>query len=217
MNIDLEFILVYAILIPGIVALFRLKQINRIYYPFICLIWMGIVNEIISYITGTVYQNNAVNNNIYSLCEALIILILFKRWHLFDKRPAFFTVLFCLLILMWFVENFVLQRITDFNSYFTIAASFLTVLMSITLVNQILVSEKRHLARNPTFIICICFILFYSYSAAIEIFWKYEQAEDLELGNNIFNVLIYLNLLIYTIYTYAILCMRRQLRFTMPS
>lgn len=103
----------------------------------------------------------------------------------------------------------------EFNSYFTIAYTFLIVVLSINMLNKMLISEKTLLIKNPKFLILIGFIAFYSYCCVTEIFWKYSFAHHVEMSKQFFRVVSYLNAFNNLLYTYAILCMRRKLRFTM--
>lgn len=210
-------VLVYTIFIPAVIALIRLRSINVIYYPFIILLWTGSANEVISYFTAKYFRNSAPNTNIYGLLEVLIILWQFKRWNRVDQYKKIITFPAVLLCISWIIENFATDSFLNYNEYFPILGSVFIVILSIVNINKILARDRKGLLKNPVFIICICFIIFYAYDASIEILWRYGLKVNDELSVEIYNLLIYINLLVYIFYSYAILCMRRKLPFTMLS
>ena len=208
-------VLACTIFIPALVGLIRLRKINVMYYPFILLLWIGGVNEVISYFTAKYFQNTAPNTNIYGLLETLLILWQFKRWEGFGRLPKLFPLLVLFVSALWVVENFITDSFYNFNSYFTVSSAVIIVFASIIMVNKILINERKGLLKNPIFIICICFIVSYAYGGIIEILWDYGVQVNDALSINIYNILIFINLFVYIVYSYAILCMRKKLRFTM--
>lgn len=217
MNYYLNYLITLTIIIPAVVGLIRLNKINRIYWPLVLLLWTGVANEITSYFTGKYLGTNAVNSNIYCILESYIIIYLFYRLGLFERDKIFPACLAAAFTGIWVWENFIFQSFSEFNSYFTICSSFCTVIMAILMLNKLLSREKKNLWTNPLFIICIGFIMFYSYSGVLEVFWQYSFRIKKVVGNNIYKLLNYVNFLNNILYTYAILCMRRKLRFTMQS
>lgn len=210
-------VLACTIFIPALLALIRLPRINGIYYPFIIFLWIGSANEVVSYFTGKYYHNSATNTNIYGLLEVLIILWQFKKWRSFDKYKSIFYSLIALSVIAWFIENFITDSILNYNEYFPDVEAVIIVVLSVIRLNTTLKTERKGLYKNPVFIICICFILFYAYDAIVEILWRYGIGVNNDLGARIYNLIIYINLLVYIFYSYAILCMRRKLPFTMLS
>src|SRR5678810_319796 len=65
-------ILSFSILIAGIIGVLRFAQIRDIYRPFIYLIWIGCITEIVSSYFAYVYHNNLAVGAIYRLCESLL-------------------------------------------------------------------------------------------------------------------------------------------------
>ena len=95
--------------------------------------------------------------------------------------------------------------------------AFVITILSIVLLNKIFFTERRNLRSNPLFFISIAFILAYIYIQLVELFWLYSVKNDSALSVNIYNLYIYVNVFTYILYTYAILCMNRKLRFTQHS
>lgn len=197
----------FFILIPGLIGLFRLKKIHNSYYTFIFLLWVGIVNECVGNLTAWYFRTTAVNSNIYCLAESLLITHLFNKWRLFSK-PIFFNVLIFLLPLIWFTENFIIGNVHSFNSFFTVFYSFIIVLESIAFINKTLISERQSLLKNAQFLICGAFTIFFTYTAFIEIWWKYGSVFSDSFNVKLHNIFIAINLFVNILFSYAILCMR---------
>lgn len=207
-------ILLFTIIIPCIVGLVRLKKINRTYHPFIAFLWLGFLNELIGEFTNKYFSTNVVNCNIYTILEANLLVYLLWQWDLFEKKLSFFSVLFALWI-FWIAEIFYFSNIMVFDSYFIIFYSLVIVVLSISMLNKILSVERARPVNNPKFVILLCLILFYSYSGVIEIFWKWSFSRGEAVSASYYYIITYLNFINNIFYTYAILCMRRKLRFTM--
>ena len=206
--------LLSTIVFPAVAGLVRYKKVNRAYHPFIYLMWAGFFNEIASKLTEHYFRTNSYNSNTYCLLEVLLVLYMFWEWRLFAKKatPIVIGIVMCA---VWIIENFVIASMKEFNSYFTIAYTFLIVVLSISMLNKMLMTEKSLLIKNPKFLILLGFVLFFSYSGVVEIFWKYSYPHYAEMSIKFFKVVSYLNAFNNILYTYAILCMRRKLRFTM--
>ena len=86
MNYTILTILSFSILIAGVIGIFRFAQIRDIYRPFIYLIWIGCVTEIVSTYFAYVYHNNLAVGAIYRLCESLLLLWFFSKVGVFKKH-----------------------------------------------------------------------------------------------------------------------------------
>jgi hypothetical protein len=214
MDYLLTAILRSSVIIPAMTGLVRFKKVNRAYHPFIYLMWLGLLNEIISPIMGMYFHTNSYNSNIYRLLEMWLILYMLSKWGLFERAKTF-LIIGSLLTAEWITENFILGSIQQFNSYFTILYAFLNVVFCINMLNKLLISEKSRLFTNAKFLILLGFIIYFSYSGVVEIFWKYSFIKHADMSVKFFSVMSYLNAFNNILYTYAIICMRQKLRFTM--
>jgi len=92
--------------------------------------------------------------------------------------------------------------------------SFCVVLLGIRVINDLLFTE-RDLLKNPTFLICIGIIIFFTYQIIEEMFWLYGLKESAIFRQNIQSILMIINLLSNLIYALAILWMRKRQAFTL--
>jgi hypothetical protein len=217
MWITIDTVLNLTIWVPAIVGAIRYKKINSAYYLFIILIWAGIVNENFSiYIINKGYYN-IIPYNVYSLIEAFLVICLFKRWKLFNAQKWIFYVILMLFSLVWFIEVIIVTRFREFASYFIIVYSFTIVLCSINQLNKLIVTSEGNLLKNATFLICIGFILYFTYSAFVETFLKFDFYNLPLLRQRIYSIVVYVNAFVNLLYAYAILWIPKKQNFILPS
>jgi hypothetical protein len=216
MNYWLFTALYFSIIIPVIIGCIRIKRIDATYYPFLLCLAFGAVHEIASFILIQNQLSNTLIYNIYTLIEALLLTIQFKLWDKYGSRRLYVPLL-ALFLAVWTIENFWLRGISAyFNSYFIILYSFILVLLSISRVNVIL-TQVQHFSKNAVFLICCGLIIYFTYSAVIEIFWLYGFDEDQEFSARIYDILAFINLLVNLIFAFAILWIPRKQKFLLPS
>lgn len=216
MNHSLVMIFSFSIIVPAIIGIIRFNIINRIYFPFILCIWVGLLNELISELLIDYFHvSNSVNTDIYCLIEALLYTWLFRNLNLFINAKQY-ILLMIFLSAAWLIDNFIISKITRFDSYFTIVYSLVIVLMSITILNRLIVQQINLLA-NSTFLICASLIIYFTLMALMEIFWLYGLNSSSTFRLNIYRIMAYINLSVNLIFALAILWMHRKQEFTLQQ
>lgn len=214
MSFELSAILSFSIFIAGMIAVFRFSNIGEVYHPFIYLIWIGCINETVSYFLIINHNNSILNSIIYGLCESLLLLWFYYNLGVF-KRNIFLYALVFLFVVIWFIESFLSKRFgSNFNSVFSIAYSLSVVLLGINSINKILLRE-REILKNPAFLICIGIVIFFTYKVVVEMFWLYGLRESKMFRINVLIILLFINLLCNLIYALAILWMKKKQAFTL--
>ena len=206
----------FSIFIAGIIALIRFKKINKVYYPFLYCIWVACINELVNFLLYNQGYSTYINNNIYAFLESLLIVSLFRNLGFFHKGSYLFNCILISFIVAWVLEVFVLKKITSFCVYFSIYYSFIIVLMSISTINALIVRSTKGVFRNATFLLCIGFIIYFTYQVLIYAFWIYGIQSSNGFLLNVFSIMIYINLLANLIYALSVLWMPRKLEFTLP-
>jgi hypothetical protein len=215
----------FSIFLAGIIALIRFKKIDNIYRPMIFLIWLGCINEILSY---CLFKNNistAINNNVYVLTEAVLLLFLFRNFGIFNKLQWLFWSICWALALLWLWENFIHSKIWYISSWFRIVSSFLIVLVSIDAISKLMIlgSEEffiikgRSLFANAAFLICIGTIIFFTFKLLVEIFWLYGLNGSEIFRVKLYDILTYINLSVNLIYALAVLWAQPKQQYIMLS
>lgn len=217
MNFELNVILSFSIALAVLISWIRFKRLHPAYYPFIFLLWLGLINEIVSYIIIGKGLSNAVTYNIYSLIEVLLIIWQFKLWRLFNRNVRLYPIMLTLIIVMWVVEILFFGSLYSFNSYFLITSSFILVLMSIAMINQLLARVQESLLRSSIFLVCLGFVFYFTYSVLVEAFWIYGLTENQIFVTNIYTILIYVNLFTNLLYAFAVLWMPTKPKYLLQS
>lgn len=205
----------YSVIIPAVISITRLRKINKTYHSFLIFLWLGVINEGISSLEISHGKTNALNNNIFYLVESLLIAHQFKKWNLFQKPVIAFSLLSTFFLLSWCTEVFLFRGRAVFASYFIVIHSFVVVLMSISMINEIIAKEKRTLLKNPVFLICIGFIIFFTYAVLVEAFYIYGVSSSLQFQKAIVAIMALLNLFTNLLYTLSVLWMPKKQGFSL--
>jgi hypothetical protein len=207
----------YSILLAAVIGYFRYSKIPAGDRPFLFLIWIGLINEIVSEMTTAVFKNTAFNSNIYVLIESLLYCQLFLNWGSFKRNLNLFWATIVFLVVTWIYDNLFAHSIAHINSFFRIVSSFVLVFLAIDQVNKLITEERGRLFRNYRFLICLGMILFFTYRAYVEVFYWQDLHVSILFYRNIYNIMIFMNLFVNLMYALAILWIPTRQRFTLPS
>jgi hypothetical protein len=211
----LEIALNYSILIAAIIGIIRFKSIIRDYYPFIFIIWLGVFNETLSLVLIFTLGRNTINSNIFVLLEYLLIVYQFYKWN--NKKGLKKYVILALLgLAVWSADNLVLNSITHNNSLFRAFYSFLVVFFSIDQVNKLVIYERGPLFKNPMFIICITFLLYYGFKAFVESYNMFHLGLSKTLLRDLWIILYFVNGIANLLYALAVLWIPTKVKFILP-
>lgn len=216
MKITLIDLYSFSIIIAAAIGWARFAKINPAYYPFLFLIWIGLLNEILGYFLIYSGHSNAINNNIYVLIESLLIAWQFEKWGLFEQSKWLYKSILSLFVLTWLIEILFIKGINLTISYFRIIYSFVIVLMSLNVINRQLLSEKKSIYKNAIFLICTIFVIYFLYKAIVGIFWLYGLGENHQFRMNVIWILIYVNLFANLMYALAVVWIPTKHRFSLP-
>src|SRR5438067_764645 len=101
MNHTLAITFSFSILPAGTLALFRFHKAEECFFPFFYFVWIGCANEMLSFALEQFGRQTIVNNNIYMLTEALLLIWFFKRLGVVQLPVRFFSLLAVFLALCW--------------------------------------------------------------------------------------------------------------------
>ena len=207
-------ILRYTVFVAGIIAVVKFNQISKVYYPFIVLIWLAGINEAVSsYLVSQGYYT-IINNNIYCLLEAILLLWFFRNMNVF-KVKALFIIFLVVFIMLWAIDVLIINTFgTAFSSYFNIVYYFVLVLLAITAINKLIIEEK-YLFKSPSFLIYISVIIYFTYGILIEAFFLYGLGASTSFIAKVYFILYWINPICNIIYALAILWMRKRQAFTL--
>lgn len=197
--------------IGGAIGLVRFRKIAPAYRPFLFLLWASTLQEACSILILYQGYSNVVLYNVFSLAEAVLLCWQFRRWRTIRSKTLY-AVFQGVLFLFWCTES-IATSIFSFLSYYIIFYSFVVVLLSITCVNQLLFRDITPPFRNPVFLLCLCFIVSFGYSALVEIFWMAGLRNSTSFRLHLHALFCFINLLTNLVYVLAVLWMPMRLRY----
>jgi len=218
------FLLSQSILLPFITGLIRLPRIGRAYRPFFILILIGVLAEMFNYILiHTFHKSNFAVLNMYALAEWTLIAIQFHVWGFLKQKKKVFYGLLIFFTLFWIAENLLFRTHADVVPYFRLLYHFVIVLLSVNMINFMITHDNRNIFRNPRFLICIGFIIYFIYM--IICFWAFEVGEVGKasphgsappgIASLFIFLLAYVNALTNIIYAIAFLLIPAPVKFTL--
>lgn len=217
MSFYLSVILAFSIFLPSLLAVARYDYIHPSYRPFLYLLWVGSLNELLSFLLLMNHIPNFVNNNIYSLIGSTLIVLFFRNFSVLQYQGKIFHVILSILLLSWIIDNLVLNKFFAVSIYFQIIYSFIIVLLSISNINVSLLDTRSTVLNNPDFLISAAFIIYYTYKILIEMFWLYGINTSGKFQLLVYDILNYINLFCNLIFMFAVLWMPKKQVFTMRS
>ena len=200
----------FSLLIPAIIGFIKFRTIDKTYYPFLFLIEIGCFNEILSYVLIQNHHHTLLNNNIYALFESLLIVWFFRKLNVFKKSQIIYVSILTIFIFSWILQILQLNTLDNVYLYFRILYSIIIVFLSIYTINSILINESNSIIRNPAFIICTGFVIYFTYYAIMNSFWLYGLTKSVEFVKFIIKILAYINLFCNLIYAFALIWIPRH-------
>lgn len=164
------------VLIPTCCAIIRFKQLDRLFYPYVFLVFLMFINELTAWIIlRTIGHEMEYSYNVFFLIESIVITYQFKRWGLFKTKDRFFYLAISSYFLVWLVESYHTRLGNYLNSYFIIFYSLIVVLMSLRLIYELRNKKFDAIVIDPVFIICSSFLLFFAYTIITEAVSIYDR------------------------------------------
>lgn len=206
-------ILSLSILIAGIIGIVRFTQIRDIYRPFVYLVWIACAAETLNIYLAYAFHNNLAVGVVYNICESLFLLWFFNKLGIFKNHKTILYLLIGFFVLVWLADVLLSSRVNQrITYYFDIVYAFTVVLLSIRAINDLLFTEKE-LLKNPTFLICMGLIIFFTYQIIQRMFGLYGLKDSAEFRRSVQRIMAIINCLANLIYAVAILWMRKRQPF----
>lgn len=204
----------HSILFPALAGLARWSAAPREYRPWIILLWLGAVNETLSLLMAHIIHSNAANSNLYVLLEFYFLLWQFKLWN--RAQPSPYIIFAGLGLAVWVLDNLVLNSLGDDNSIYRACYAAVLAGFALDRLNRLAVFEKRGLLKNPQFLACTAFLLYYG----CKVFAETMNAFRVSLGDvfymHLWLTLSFVNCASNIMYGTAVLCIPKRQEFTWP-
>jgi hypothetical protein len=197
------------LILAAAAGLARFKYIDPQYRPFIFYLWLGIVNEAVSYYCGKWFKTNVANNNIFFLAEFLLLNLQFKKWDTHARHTKWYRWAGWFFLAL-FISGVVWKGIQQDLFYFNVLYCLYLVLCATRLLATIVASPEKPFAKDARFIICGAGIIYFSYRIIIETFLYYGLQKSILFRQDVHEVLLWINLLVNFMYLYAIIWMQKK-------
>ncbi|MEO6129987.1 MAG: hypothetical protein ABIP30_16680 [Ferruginibacter sp.] len=218
MSFNLMILLSCSILLPAVAALARCMRVDTIYLPVMACIFFGALNDAFSVYLVIHQVSNAINNNIYILLEATLLLWQFSNWGLFGRFRTGAAIVAVVIFAGWLYDYHNVEGIKTFHSFFRIGYGLLLVLASLLMIHELVSGYYGRLIKNAVFIFCSGFIIYFSFQVLTEIFMLYGLYQSEAFQQTIFYASTYSNAFVNLIYFIAILWIPRKPQYIMlPS
>lgn len=195
----------FSIFLAAAIAIFRFRAIHPMFYPFIYCQWVGAANEIFSHFLILSGQYTIINGNLYVLVESFFLVWLFREMGTIRSKAPFGALLL-LLAGVWLAENVVFGSLTHYSRFFRIFYSFVIVFLSINTVNKMIFSQRR-LLRDARFLLCLAFIIYFTYKALACSFVLSKELERTTFLLYMFHIMGYVNFVTNLLYALVVLWM----------
>ncbi len=215
MSFELNALFSLSIGIGAIIGWVRFKKTDPAFLPFLLLLTIGFINEIVSIILMKQGYDNIVNFNTFLLIESILLVWQFRRWGIL-RKAGIYPLLLILFCGCWIVESFFIPGIS-FNSYFFMVQSFILVMISIHMINIISLQESTPLYKQPVFLICLGLIIFFTYAVLVEAFWIFGLSKSRLFRLRVFEIMSYINLVTNLIFAFAFLWIPMKPQYILRS
>ena len=201
---NFNFLMSMTVLLPFISGLVRLKKLSRLYRPFIILVSLAALTELVNHIAIEYFNNNSAVINAYSLVECLLIISQFYYWRYLSRTKRWYPYFGFLCIAIWIIDNLFIGNIHVVGSLFRISSAFILVVLSINEINYLIIHENRNLLKNARFLICTGFLIYFLYQILLEGAFSISAKESNATANKIIELSVYINALINVLYGVAV-------------
>ena len=207
----------FSILLAAAIAAIRFFKVTADNRPFFYLVWIALLNEILSEVSLETVHSTAVSCNIYVLVEAVLYCWLFNNWSSLSRNKRKFRLLILFIFATWLLDNFFLNSIHQTNSLFRIISSFILVFLAIDQINQLLMTERSAMLTNARFLISTGVIIFFTYRAIVEAYYIFKLPFSNLFYHNVYLIMDCVNLFVNLIFALAALWIPTRQKFILPS
>jgi len=214
---DLTAAISLLIIVPAMVGWIRYKAIDQAYRPFIYLLSIGFINEVISLYCIMRYGTNAPNYNIFMLLEMQLILWQLKNWDRRKKNKLFYNSVAVAFLLLWLGEGVWRGSLSRFFSVFIITHSIGIALLSLFIIGKSFFYFPKRILKDTVFLVCFGFVIFYIFMAVLEVFWIFGYAHNPNLMWWVTVTLSGINFFTNFLYCFSVLCIPKSRQFIFPQ
>lgn len=202
-----------AVGIPAITGWVRYRRIQPAFYPFICWLSFGFINEITSIWAIYQYKTSNINNNVYIALSPVCIIYQLHRWNrsAISLMVLYGVTLFS--VILFGMEWWFRGSTREFFSYLLICNSAIIVLGCSQYFSKQLTNSINYLHKDASSLISIGVIIIYTYLMVTEYFLVSARAASAALQIYIPLTFSVINFLVNLLFIIAVLCIPLKIRY----
>jgi len=206
-------LLSFSIVPPTAIAISKYRLNLKEYHPFILVLCLASLNEISSWLLILNHEENALNANLYTLAESILLVWQFSKWVKSVSKTVFLWILVPLLLAVWVADNLVLNSPFYFNSLFRISSAFLLMLMAINRINKRLFMSGNHNWKDAGYLLAVSVLIYFSFKLFIETIFFCKLGLSNAFNIHLFYLLAIVNCCCNLLLIPAALCIPTKPRF----
>lgn len=197
------------LILATIAGISRYRYIDEMYRPFVMYIFLGFCNELLSLFSSIIFKTTFINNNLFMLGELLLLNLQFKYWSRSNRQRRSYTTASCLFLSL-FVITAAYKGLEQNLFFFNAAYCFYLVMCATGKLGWLVSNDPVPFYKNPVFIICCAIIIYFSFRIIIEAFWFYGLHKSSFFRNEVYVILMLINLFVNILYLYALLWIQKK-------
>ncbi len=158
---------VWSALIPGTLALWRFKELNRPMKLFAVFCLVGVLNVLVEFALSRMNMRNYILSDFYFLVSVPFLGLIYHRSITSPFLRSALRILSVLFILIWIVQKVFFADPNQLSSTLAMITAIFLVIMSILTLNNMLKSSSSSLSGEPIFWVLAGTIVYYSGSFAV--------------------------------------------------
>ncbi len=203
----------FSIIIAALIGGVRFTKIDPAFYPFVFLTWLASLNEILSFVFGKYGITTNLNNNIYVLLEAWLLVWQAKRWNVFGKAVILYRALLAVITVVWLYQVFsagINVMLYGYRIFYAVLMLFIFIGYN----NKLLFEYFRPVIRSSAFLISTGLMFFFTFKILVELYWWLGVNNSDRFLFGVYNVIVFINLFVNILYTIAMLWIPTKPKYT---
>lgn len=198
--------------IPALYALYKSRKLDRTVIPFVMILQLSFICEVLGLILIKFYGNNIVSYDVSGLLGGLLCILQLAIWDKNSWNRWIYFSLAGILPASWFLEWLFIQEANYFFSYSIISQSLILVALSINIAIRRFIFNVAGIARDAIFIVCIAFIIFNSYGLLTELYLLSGFKHYAIWNKHVAGIFSFVNFFVNLLYLYALSCMPQKIQ-----
>jgi hypothetical protein len=194
----------FSITIPCAMAIYSYKQMKTRYNPLLAILFLGFLNETISWLMIQFYGSNLITANVYTLIEFLLYYHLFNR--LKKKTKIFSVTILVLGLLVWITDNLILHTLFTSNSLFRLFSSLVIIWYSVEKLAELTLYRVADRFKKPDLLLCFSLLVYFTFKGFIHVVNAFSIVQTPLYFIHLWMILCFLNILVNLSIFIVVLC-----------